>query len=269
MALWHFFAGIARAILPASFIRWLRGDFKSVYGRVYDKYEQVKLFFYRLKGGKYIDWYARRMDRFAKDPVMEEADKRAYHDSGVEDLETLKQLGLKESHRVHEFGCGFLRSAYYLVRFLERGRFSCNDASGERIQNGIDYIKSTYGFDMKDNGAKLIVNTDNSFDWLDDKPEVFWCHAVFTHMPEPDIEDVLRNLPKVMAPESVFYFTYSQKKDQRRNVEHMGVKDWWHRHEFFADIAARHGLAIEDKTELLQARGCYNPLNRLAKLSLA
>ena len=269
MALWHFFAGIARAILPASFIRWLRGDFKSVYGRVYDRWERIKLRVHRLKGGKYIDWYAKRMDGFAAKPKLDPAIKREYHDSGVDDLETLKLLGLKPTDKLHEFGCGFLRSAHFFIKYLEPGNFSANDSAGERIRNGLEYMKKTYDFDLMEKNPELIVNEDNSFDWLDRKPDIIWCHAVFTHMPDEDIDDFFGNLKKVMKPETAFYFTYSEKAGQRHDIEHMGVKDWWHKQGYFNDLAARHGFEIEHMTEFLQGRECYRPEHHLSKLTLA
>ena len=259
----------ARAILPRRTVKWLRGDFKSVRGRLNAQRERVKLFVHCVRGGSYIDWYSRRMNGFAANPVIDPAVKRQYHDSGIDDLETLKLLGLKPTHLLHEFGCGFLRSAYYLIDYLDPGKFSGNDSSGERIRTGIDYIKATYGFDVTKKDPELIVNTDNSFDWLHRRPDFIWCHAVFTHMPEADIEDVIRNLRKVMTKESAFYFTYSQKKGQRRDVERMAAQDWWHRHGFFAALAARHGFAIEDMTDFIQSRGCYRPEHRLARLVLA
>ncbi len=272
MKVWHFFAGLARALLPMSFIKWLRGDYKSVHGRLHNKWEGFKLWLYRLKGGSYIDWYAKRMDGFAAEAAVDPAIKRTYHDSGSQDLETLRQLGLEPSHRLHEFGCGFLRSAHYFVSYLEPGKFSGNDASGERIKNGLDYVKKTYGFDMKSKAPNLIANKDNSWDWLPDKPDMIWCYAVFTHMPEDDIEDVVRNLHKVLKPTTGFYFTYSEKTDQRRPVERMGAQDWWHKQSYFDELAARHGLKIEHDIPHLDAQRqgqADHYVTRFSRLSLA
>jgi hypothetical protein len=259
----------ARAILPPRAIKWLRGDFKSVQGRLNAQRELIKLHCHKLRGGSYIEWYTKRMDGFAAEAAIDPATKRLYHDSGIVDLETLKLLGMKPTDKLHEFGCGFLRSAYFFIDFLDTGNFSANDTSGERIRTGIDYIRLTYGFDVPKKKPELIVNTDNSFDWLRRKPDIIWCHAVFTHMPPADIEDVIRNLKKVMTKGSVFYFTYSQKEGQRRELERMGAKDWWHRHGFFAGLAERHGLVIDDMTDFIRSRGGYRPEHRLASLRLA
>ncbi len=269
MFVWNFFASLARSVLPERAIKYLRGDFKSVHGRLHNRWERTRLQLHQLRGGSYLDWYAKRMDGFAANPKIDQKTKKEYHDSGGEDLETLKQLGLKKSTVLHEFGCGFLRSAHYFIDYLDLGKFSANDASGERIRSGVEYIKATYGFDILAKNPELIVNKDNSFDWLDRKPDIIWCHAVFTHMPEKDIEDVIAHLPKVMTSNAAFYFTYSQKPSQRHNVERMGAQDWWHKHGFFSGIADKHGLMIEDLTDFLQERGCYRPEHGLGKLTLA
>lgn len=264
-------SAFARVLLPHPFVLWLRGDFKSVRGRfITDKKDRLKLLFYRLRGGDYLSWYARRMDGFA--PHRIEGHGRAhvndYHESGIQDLETMKQLGLKPQHTLHEFGCGFLRSARYFADYLENGNFSANDASGGRIDAGLNYLKDE-GFDFDDHGSKITVNTDNSLEWVGRKVDYVWCHAVFTHMPEKDIEDVVKNLPKIMHDATQFIFTYSEKSQAQEESKQMGVKDWWHKHAFFDDLAKRHGLAIEDLSPLLESRGVYNPKNRMAKLTLA
>lgn len=255
----------ARKVLPKQMVHWLRGDFASVSGRLYSQYELARLKVYELRGGKYLDWYADRMDGFAANPIVDPETFKVYHDSGIDDLETLKILGLTPNTRLHEFGCGFLRSAHYFIDYLNDGKFSGNDTSGERIKSAIASIGRVYGFDVTIKHPLFIVNRDNSFDWLNEKVDMIWCHAVFTHMPPDDIETVIANVHKIMKPATPFYFTYSQKDGQRRPIIRMGAKDWWHTHAFFEEIAARHGLMLMDMTEFLRQRGKYHPLNRLAK----
>ena len=130
--LWRGFAGAARAVLPSSLVKWLRGDFKSMSGRLYSRYELLQLYLHRLKGGRNLDWYAERMDNFVTAAPVDVATFRKYHDCGADDLETLKVLDLTPSTRLQEFVCGFLRRAHYFIEFLNRGKFSGNDSSGER-----------------------------------------------------------------------------------------------------------------------------------------
>ena len=270
MFVWNFFARIARLVLPPSLIVWLRGDFKSVSGRLYKGgWERIKLRSHLIRGGTYLDWYADRMDGFASNPNVDPAIKRSYHDSGIEDLQTVKKLGLKETDSLHEFGCGFLRSAYYFIDYLDDGKYSGNDTSGVRMRTGAEYIKKVYGYDIGIKHPLLIVNKDNTFNWLGRKADMIWCYAVFTHMPEIDIEDVIKNLPKALKRNAGFYFTYSEKKGLHAPVTRMGAGDWWHRPDFFEQIVERHrNLKIEHMTEFLHAQSFSQSVDRLSKITL-
>ena len=258
-------SAFARMVLPQSVVLWLRGDFTSVRQRfVRDKIEQLQLLCHRMAGGDYLTWYARRLDGFARnaDYINE-----AHHKTGFHDLETMKRLGLKPYHTLHEFGCGSLRSAQYFARYLELGNLSVNDASGERIAAGRRYLLAK-GFDFENHRVAVIVNTDNSLDWVGRKVDFIWCHAVFVHMPESDIEEVLRNLKKIMHGKSEFIFTYSEKPGETRPCCRMGVKDWWHTHAFFERLAGHNRLKIEDLSAHIANRDGYNPVNRMARLTL-
>lgn len=258
-------SAIARMVLPQSVVLWLRGDFTSVRQRfVRDKIERLRLLRHRMAGGNYLTWYARRLDGFARNADYID---EAHHKTGFHDLETMKRLGLKPHHTLHEFGCGSLRSAQYFARYLEPGNLSVNDASGERITAGRYYLL-TNGFDFESCQVAVTVNTDNSLDWVGRKVDFIWCHAVFVHMPERDIEEVLGNLKKIMHRRSEFIFTYSEKLGEARPSCRMGVKDWWHTHAFFERLARRNRLEIDDLSPLIANRDGYNPTNRMARLTL-
>ena len=94
------------------------------------------------------------------------------------------------------------------------------------------------------------------------------CHGVFVHVPESDIEEVLRNLKKIMHEKSEFIFTYSEKPGEMRPSCRMGVWDWWHTQDFFERLARRNGLEIEDLSPLIAIRDGYNPKNRMVRLTL-
>ena len=247
MFLWHFFAGIARAILPQSFIKKLRGDRSSVFARfVSDPIERINLFFYRLKGGSYLTWYARRMDRFAirrrdEDP----AEHEAYFDTGIQDTEVIKKVGVKPHHSLHEFGCGFLRSARFFIEYLDKGNFSANDTSGERIKFGVDRWRAQ-GLNLVDEKAPtFIASTDNSFDWMDGRTvDYIWCHAVFGHMPPGDVAYTIGRMKNVLTPGGAIIFTYGENPFNDAQVIRTSVKDWYHSLQFFSDIAKMEGLEI-------------------------
>lgn len=265
-------SNVARALLPEGTIRWLRGDTNSVRQRFwYGPREQIGLALHRLTGGSYLNWYAQRMDSFVDFSRLESGDPDAirsfetYMSTGRNDLAVARQFGLEPDHKVHEFGVGFLRTSQHFIEFLNPGNFSGNDASGQRIKFGSEYVRRRMDFDAK--RPLLITNTDNSFDWLDDrKVDFVWSLAVFTHMPPEDIDDTIKNLRKILKTSAIVLFTYSEK-DARTAVDRMNVKDWWHNFEFFENIAARYGYDIEDVTGTLPESDEYNAATRLAKLT--
>ncbi len=265
------FDGIAaffRAVLPSRVVLWLRGDHSSVRGRWIQKpLEDLNLCLSRLRGVSYLEWYARRLDDFTTVESPERREKfRKYMEDGREQFNVIKALGVQPHHAVHEFGLGMGRVAGFLVPYLTSGSFSGNDASGGRIRKGLDYLKQEKGIET--DKFLVIVNKDNSFDWLKGrKADYIWCFAIFMHMPERDIEDVMKNVPKIMHDKTVFFFTYSEK-DPNRLVDRMGSHDWWHSTNHFCNLADRYGFDMELHTETLRKNMAYNEATRLAAFTL-
>ncbi|MDP6953936.1 MAG: class I SAM-dependent methyltransferase [Alphaproteobacteria bacterium] len=257
--------------MPAALLNWLRGESKSVRYRFwYGPMEYLSLRLHRLRGGDYLTWYAGRMDGFVNFETLESGDSDAlrqfeyYMNGDPNSLGIVKGFGLEPHHTLHEFGVGFLRTAQHFIEYLDAGNFSGNDASKARIEFGSEYLRRKMAFDAK--RPQLIVNTDNSFDWMGDrKVDYFWSLAVFTHMPPEDIEETFKNMRKILKPDSVILFSYSEK-DASCSVERLNVKDWWHNFAFYADLAARYGFEIEDVSEAMPESVHINAATRLAKM---
>lgn len=249
MIVWRFFAGIARAILPPSAIKKLRGDRKSVHARwILDPKERFRLFLHRLRGGDYLSWYAGRMDSFALNRrTQDPREHQEYFDSGIEDLEIIKTLGVKPSDSLHEFGCGALRSARFFIDYMDKGKFSANDTSGERIRFGKDRWLDQGLTLVEDKEPILIASTDNSFKWLDGRTvDYIWCHAVFGHMPPDDIKETIASMKGVLNPGGTIIFTYGPNPYNDKAVIQTSVKDWYHSLRFFREIAQANGMVIEE-----------------------
>ncbi len=262
--------GLARRLLPVALLHWLRGDHNSVRQRFwFGPEEYLNLWLYRLRGGNYLTWYARRMDGFVNFETLDVEDSYAkrsfeHYFRDPDSLGIAKSFGLKPHHTLHEFGVGFLRTTQHFIDYLDAGNLSGNDASKARIEFGSEYLRRKMAFDAK--RPKLIVNTDNSFDWMDGrKVDFFWSLAVFTHMPPEDIEETFKNMRKTLKPNTVVLFSYAEK-DSDRNIERLNVKDWWHNFAFYAELAERYGFEIEDVTEAMPKSVHIDPADRLAKM---
>ncbi len=261
-------AAICRAILPRRVVMWLRGDYSSVRGRwIQRPIEDLNLCLSRLRGMSYLEWYARRLDGFTTVDSPERREKfRKYMENGRDQFNVIKALGVQPHHAVHEFGMGMGRVAGLLVPYLSGGSFSGNDASAGRLKKGLDYLKREQGIDA--DHLLIVANKDNSFDWLKGREvDYIWCFAVFMHMPERDIEDVIKNVRKIMHEKSVFFFTYSEKNPNKR-IERMGSHDWWHNAAYFRDLGERYGFDMQLHTETLRQNMAYHDATRLAAFTL-
>ena len=242
------FIPTVKRLLPEA----LQGPARSVlhaYMRVRARFNErklwVKLWLHKKRGGSYIDWYGDTLDAGVK-PVEYIQEKLSdwINESGQEDLVIIKRLGLKPRHTLHEFGSGFLRSGHHFIRYLEKGNYSGNDASGGRVENARRLFPEL----IAEKGAKLHVNRDNSLDWVGRKVDYIWSHAVFGHMPEEDIEETIKNMRNVMHDDSVLLFSYDPPFGDKKDltVHRQDSRNWSHSLDFYREIGERYGLTTED-----------------------
>ena len=276
-------------------IRLLRGDTNSVRQRfIRDPLERLSLAWCKAKGGTYLEWYAERINKNARLTARASRDSARwkrfadhYMARPDHDLNVLINFGMKPEHKLHEFGVGFGRSAQHFIRYLDKGNFSANDSSDGRIELGIAYLDER-GL-MKEKDPLILVNKDNTFDWMDDrKVDFIWAMSVFGHMPPEDIVETLVNMKRtIMHQDTVFFFTIANldvdtvssdigskyinaaTEDQRsRGVKRESVKDWWHSLDWYRSIGKEHGFLFENVSDALPEEG-FDPATAMIKLTLA
>lgn len=213
-----------------------------------DGRERLDLWIHKRKGGTYLTWYARRLDRYAVATTITD-EKLSQHlaDRGEGDLVLLQRFGLMPHHYLHEIGLGHGRSARWIIDYLEAGHYSGNDPSAGRLDHAREYFHAS---GVAGKNPTIICNTDNQMDWLPHKVDYVFCNHVFTHMPHEDIEDVFANIHKMMRDDALFLFTYSEAPDRSDYQE--GVKDWLHNMNFYREIADMVGLSISDETAAMR-----------------
>src|SRR5690349_9315550 len=64
----------------------------------------------------------------------------SFEEAGRNQLVALLREGLRPESKVLDIGCGPLRSAYWLVRFLDDGCYYGIDPARQRIQLGLQYL---------------------------------------------------------------------------------------------------------------------------------
>lgn len=271
--------GIARLILPKSLLKKMRGrdhdDKGSVVQRfIYDPQERFSLWLHYKRGGTYIDWYSKRLNRSAssqhvntKEPSKEDEQRLvAYLETGHHDLAILNHFGMQQHHTLHEIGLGAGRSAQFFIQFLDSGNYSGNDISDERLRHAHELLKRK---NLDEKNPILICNINNSFDWLGGKKyDYLYANSVFGHMPPEDVEEILVNVRKIMTDKTEFYFTV-WGADPNIKTRRRSVKDWARNQGFWDDLGSRLGYEIRLMTDYKLPVDFVPNEARLMKLTIA
>jgi cyclopropane fatty-acyl-phospholipid synthase-like methyltransferase len=235
-----------RPLIPEPIRKKLRGHHKSMDVRfAFSPLNQLDQKIASAKGENYLSWYARYKNKESTEETPQALAR--HYATGGEDLIICKSFGLLPRHRLHEFGTGKGRSAQHFVAYLDPGKYSGNDASAamlglcERRLNELGLTDSKR--------PRLIVNSDNSMDWLGEKVDFIWNYAVITHVPPEDAEAIVGNTAKLMHSSSIFLCSYTE--NGQKTDERYSHKDWLFSPEFFRDVASRHGLKVEDVSDRL------------------
>ncbi len=245
----------------------------------------IEVLYYKIIGKNFFDWYAAKLDEWAaKTQRFKDKKSKANKDflvSGKDDLNVLREIGLRKNHKLLECGCGWLRSSVHFINYLDKKKYSGVDPVKNRIEKG----KVFFNIRSLNKSPKFLVIKDNSFNLLhEDKFDFIWCHAVFGHIPEHDIEEILLNSKKIMKKNAKFVFTYhdiiSHKKSKslhkhfafynlfnlRNDIRRLNARDWHHKFSFYEKIGKKIGFKMVDYPDILKK---YKYMNNDFKLCIA
>ncbi len=198
---------------------------------------------HRLRGISYREWYAKQLDSFAHSidpPPLEGLEKQM----GLFQLEYLKKHGLTPSHSVLDFGCGNLRAGVFFIEYLEPGTYVGAEISQGRLNQGQKRIAQ---FGLQGKGAQLTRIRDLEFAELAGRRfDFIWAQGVLAHMPLADIEQLFKNIHKLMHERSVFFVNYGDGKGKSYKTS---LKDFYYNAQIIRDICTRCGLHPEPMTD--------------------
>jgi SAM-dependent methyltransferase len=133
----------------------------------------------------------------------------------------LFQLGLREEHRVLDFGCGSLRLGRLLIPFLNRGGYYGVDPNAWLIDAGVAHELGWAAIDVK----MPSFNHSSSF-----RADVFGCRfdflmaqSIVTHTGPDLARTLLASVPRALNPSGLFLFSYV--RDDSMKVE---PTNGWH-----------------------------------------
>ena len=145
--------------------------------------------------------------------------------------------GLKPGDRMLEIGCGNLRAGRLFIDYLDAGNYYGIDISPDILLAATDVI-AEFGLQARLPHLTLVRDMSLGFlpgSWF----TVVHAHSVFSHSPIEVIDECLRHVGRVMAPDGFFDFTF----DRTEGAEHHVLReDFYYRTETLIALAARHGL---------------------------
>ena len=217
----------------------LRGEYKSVrYQFIGLPIEWAKFGWYRLTGRSWIDFYSSRMNA-SSGVEIEKRPNETYVQEGQVHLGFLVENSLKPSHSFLDLGCGVLRTALYVVPYLQPHKYVGVEIAVNRVNKG-RFIMRDAG--IADDRYEIIITDNPELRELSERKfDVIWANSVLTHMPEDDIRLLLQAIKKNIAPGGSFFFTFSERETPQR----IGIKDFFHPEPWMRALCEGYGFQFE------------------------
>jgi SAM-dependent methyltransferase len=158
-----------------------------------------------------------------------------FHSFGVHQLVTLLEAGLMPHHYVLDVGCGALRGGYWVMHFLNRGRYHGIEPNRQLLQRGIEnFIPPGL---IQEKAPRFDHNADFDFGGFKQKFDFVIARSVWTHHSEHKIEKMLDEFLAWSSPGAIFLASYrkartmdEQYKGENPAAEHIRIvrftPDW-------------------------------------------
>lgn len=129
-----------------------------------------------------------------------------FEQAGREQLIALLGEGLNPESKVLDIGCGCLRTAYWLVRFLDSGCYHGIEPAHQRVEYGLKYLFTSEEVALKEPRFDFNSGFDSSpfgvrFDF-------FLARSIWTHASKPQIAATLDSFIRDSITSSIFLTSY-------------------------------------------------------------
>ncbi|GAU71269.1 methyltransferase [Streptomyces sp. NBRC 110611] len=172
--------------------------------------------------------------------------------------------GLTPDDRMLEIGCGNLRAGWRFIDYLDAGHYHGIDISPEILLAAQDTLVERT---LQDKLPHLALVRDLRLTALPAEHfTVVHAHSVFSHSPIEVIDECMSHLPRVLAPNGFFDFTFNRTEGTQHHVLR---EDFYYRTETLIELAKTHGLTarLMEDWEQLPPQAIKDPHHHLAKLN--
>jgi len=153
----------------------------------------------------------------------------------------LKKSGLKPAHYLLDIGSGTLRGGLPIIAYLEPGHYYGVEVRSDVFEEGLKELR-----EARLEGKRPILRIERDLHPLDlgRKFEFVWAFSVLIHLTDERLEDCFRLVASHLTDGGVFYATVNVAAPRDGTWREFPLV--FRLLEFYADVAARHGLATKD-----------------------
>jgi SAM-dependent methyltransferase len=121
-------------------------------------------------------------------------------------FEVLLREGLLPSSRVLDVGCGALRVGYWLMRFLDPGRYFGIEPNRQMLAVGLEEIVEPEVVQRA--AARFSHNDDFDFAVFGERFDFVFARSIWTHASRPQIRAMLASFAATSAPGAILLASY-------------------------------------------------------------
>ncbi|PCJ48451.1 MAG: hypothetical protein COA74_08640 [Gammaproteobacteria bacterium] len=128
-----------------------------------------------------------------------------FEKTGRTQLEALIRNGLSPWHKFLDIGCGAMCGGYWVMHFLDSGKYHGIEPNIEMWQGGVSYILEADLIQSKD--AKFDHNDQYDFSVFDTEFDFMFSQSIWTHAGKKDITKMLDGFAKYGSEDARYLTT--------------------------------------------------------------